>query len=63
MPSEELLNKIRQHYNEARQLAKEMWIAMDNEGDNNNYYYFECGFVTGLNYQKSQALEKPSELD
>lgn len=63
MPSEELLNKIRQHYSEARQLAKEMWIAMDNEGDNNNYYYFECGFVAGLNYQKSQALEKPSELD
>ena len=48
MASEELLHKMRQHYSEARQLAKEIWITMDNEGDKNDYYYFECGFVAGL---------------
>ena len=63
MPSEELLNKMRQNYSQARQLAKDIWITMDNEGDKNDYYYFECGFVAGLNYQRHKALEKLSELD
>lgn len=63
MPSKELLEKMKQHYSEARHLAKEMWITMDNEGNNNDYYYFECGFVAGLNYQRLKALEELSELD
>ena len=63
MASKELVDKMKQHYSEARHLAKEMWISMDNEGDNNDYYYFECGFVAGLNYQRFKALEKLSELD
>ena len=42
MVSKELVDKMRQHYSEARQLAKEIWITMDNEGDKNDYYYFEC---------------------
>ena len=63
MVSKELLDKMKQHYSEARHLAKEMWISMDNEGDNNDYYYFECGFVAGMNYQRYKALEKLSELD
>lgn len=63
MVSKELIDKMKQHYSEARHLAKEMWISMDNEGDNNDYYYFECGFVAGMNYQRYKALEKLSELD
>lgn len=63
MVSKELVDKMKQHYSEARHLAKEMWISMDNEGDNNDYYYFECGFVAGMNYQRYKALEKLSELD
>ena len=63
MPSKELLEKMKQHYSEARQLAKETWISMNNEGNDNDYYYFECGFVAGLNYQRLKALEKLSELD
>ena len=63
MPSKELLEKIKQHYSEARHLAKELWITMDNEGDENDYYYFECGFVAGLNYQRLKALEKLSAID
>ena len=63
MSSKKLLEKMKQHYSEARHLAKEMWISMDNEGNNNDYYYFECGFVAGMNYQRFKALEKLSELD
>lgn len=63
MVSKELIDKMKQHYSEAKHLAKEMWITMDNEGDNNDYYYFECGFIAGLNYQRYKALEKLSELD
>ena len=63
MVSKELIDKMKQHYSEARHLAKEMWITMDNEGNNNDYYYFECGFVAGMNYQRFKALEKLNELD
>jgi len=50
-------------YNQAKELAKEIWIDGDHEGNSNDYYYFECGFVAGLNYQRHKALEKLSELD
>lgn len=63
MVNKDLIDKMKQHYSEAKHLAKEMWITMDNEGNNNDYYYFECGFVAGLNYQRFKALEKLSELD
>ena len=63
MVSKDLIDKMKQHYSEARHLAKEVWITMDNEGNNNDYYYFECGFVAGMNYQRYKALEKLSELD
>lgn len=63
MASKELLEKMKQHYSEARELAKEIWISMDNEGDKNDYYYFECGFVAGMNHQRLKALQKLGELD
>ena len=63
MTNKKLVEKMKQHYSQARPLAKEPWISMDNEGNNNDYYYFECGFVAGLNYQRYKALEKLSELD
>lgn len=69
MPSEELLEKMRQHYSEAQHLAKELWISMDNEGNENDYYYFQCGFVAGLNQgytlreKRLEALQKLSDLD
>lgn len=61
--NKEILDKIRQDYAIAKQIAKDVWIEMDNEGNDNDYYYFECGFVAGLNYQRYKALEKLSELD
>jgi hypothetical protein len=57
------LECIKSGYNSAKKLAKEIWLDGDNEGSSNNYYYFECGFVAGLNYQRLKALEKLNELD
>ena len=54
---------IQSGYSRAKELAKEIWIEGDHEGTPNDYYYFECGFVAGLNYQRNKALDKLSELD
>ncbi len=54
---------VQSGYNRAKELAKEIWLAGDHEGTPNDFYYFECGFVAGLNYQRLQALNKLSELD
>jgi hypothetical protein len=57
------LEAIKAGYSRSKELAKDIWIEGDHEGTPNDFYYFECGFVAGLNYQKIQALNKLSELD
>jgi hypothetical protein len=57
------LEAIKTGYSRSKELAKEIWIEGDNEGTPNDFYYFQCGFVAGLNYQRNQALNKLSELD
>jgi len=37
-------------YSEAKKLAEEIWISGDYEGTPNDFYYFQCGFIAGLNY-------------
>jgi hypothetical protein len=54
---------VQSGYNRAKELAKEIWIEGNHEGNPNDFYYFECGFVAGLNYQRHKALEKLSQLD
>ena len=54
---------VQSGYNKAKELAKEIRIEGDHEGTPNDFYYFQCGFVAGLNYQRLQALNKLSELD
>jgi len=54
---------IESGYSRAKELAREIWIEGDHEGTANDFYYFQCGFVAGLNYQRLQALNKLSELD
>ena len=54
---------IQSGYSRAKELAKEIWIDGDHEGTPNDFYYFQCGFVAGLNYQRLQALNKLSQLD
>jgi hypothetical protein len=57
------LEAIKTGYSRSRELAKTIWIDGDHEGTPNDFYYFECGFVAGLNFQRNQALDKLSELD
>lgn len=54
---------IQSGYDQAKQLAEEVWLEGDHEGTPNDFYYFQCGFAAGLNYQRLKALEKLSELD
>ena len=54
---------IQSGYSRAKQLAKEIWLDGDHEGTPNDYYYFECGFVAGINYLRHQALDKLSDHD
>jgi len=57
------LEAIKSGYSHSKELAKEIWIEGDHEGNSNDFYYFQCGFVAGLNYQRNKALEKLSQLD
>ena len=57
------LEAIKSGYSHSKELAKEIWIEGDHEGNSNDFYYFQCGFVAGLDYQINQALEKLSQLD
>jgi hypothetical protein len=45
------LEDIKERYNLAKKLAKDIWIDGDYEGDDNTFYYFQCGFVAGMNYK------------
>jgi len=63
MINQEVLNKMREQYDKAKALAKEIWDDGDHEGTPNDFYYFQCGFAAGLNYQRLQALNKLSQLD
>lgn len=54
---------VQSGYDSAKELAREIWLQGDHEGNDNEFYYFQCGFVAGLNYQRNQALNKLSELD
>ena len=58
---------VQSGYNRAKELAKTIWIEGDHEGTPNDFYYFQCGFVAGLNYESQQkrleALQKLSDLD
>ena len=57
------LEAIKSGYSHSKELAKEIWIEGDHEGNSNDFYYFQCGFVAGLNYQRNKALDKLSQLD
>jgi len=50
MKSDEL-EIIRTKYEQAKKLAEEVWIDGDYEGNDNEFYYFQCGFVAGMNYK------------
>ena len=45
------LDIIKERYESAKKLAKELWLDGDHEGTPNDFYYFQCGFVAGMNYK------------
>jgi hypothetical protein len=48
MIDQEVLNKMREQYEKAKALAKEVWDDGDYEGNVGDQYYFEAGFIAGL---------------
>jgi hypothetical protein len=42
---------IKEKYEGAKKLAQELWLDGDHEGTPNDFYYFQCGFVAGMNYK------------
>jgi hypothetical protein len=53
-PTDELLEIIRTKYERAKKLAEEVWIDGDYEGNDNEFYYFQCGFAAGINYENTK---------
>lgn len=45
------LDIIKERYESAKKLAQELWLDGDHEGNDNDFYYFQCGFVAGMNYK------------
>jgi hypothetical protein len=50
----EKLEIIKQKYEKAKELAIEFWLDGDHEGNDNDFYYFQCGFVAGMNYENTK---------
>jgi len=48
-----MLEDIKENYERAKKLAREIWFDGDNEGNSNDYYYFQCGFIAGFCYADS----------
>ena len=57
MIDQEVLNKMKEQYDKAKALAKEIWDDGDHEGNTNDQYYFEAGFIAGLACGLKQNLE------
>lgn len=51
---QEQLEYIKQIYKNAKKIAQEVWLDGDYEGTPNDFYYFQCGFAAGLNYENFQ---------
>lgn len=55
---EQMLEVIKRDYEAARKLAREIWLISDADGNNNDRYFYECGFVAGLNYNIDGSLRE-----
>ena len=49
---------IKDEYEAALKLAREIWIVSDSDGNSNDKYFFEYGFVSGLKYNIDGSLRK-----
>jgi|688.fasta_scaffold622455_2 hypothetical protein len=57
MINQEVLNKMREQYEKAKALAEKAWEDGDHEGDVDEQYYFETGFMAGLSCGLKQNKE------
>ena len=57
MINQEVLEKMKEQYAKAKALAEKAWEDGDHEGDVNEQYYFEKGFIAGLTCGLKQNLE------
>lgn len=55
---QEQLEYIREKYENAKKIAQEVWLDGNYEGTPNDFYYFQCGFAAGMNYEDNQKMEK-----
>lgn len=58
MINQEILEKIKEQYEKSKTLAKDAWDEGDHEGDSNDRYYFETGFIAGLACGLKRNLEE-----
>ncbi len=61
MTNKEILEKIKEQYEKTKALAKDTWDEGDHEGDSNDRYYFETGFIAGLSCVLKQDLEEKAK--
>ena len=56
---------IQSGYSRAKDIAIELWLesGLGDPEDDNNFYYFQCGFVAGMNYERQQSLQKLTDHD
>jgi len=47
---------IKERYESAKKLAEELRLDCDNKETPNDFYYFQCGFVAGMNYKDYTEL-------
>jgi hypothetical protein len=52
--SSDKLEVIKENYESAKKLAQTLWLDGDYQGNDNDFYYFECGFVAGMNYENTK---------
>jgi hypothetical protein len=55
--SSDKLEVIKENYEIAKKLAQTLWLDGDYEGNANDFYYFECGFVAGMNMKIQNKTE------
>ena len=53
--------EIALQYKRAQELAKEIWLGEDETEDAGSSYYFQCGFVAGMAYQKKTRRKNDSK--
>ena len=57
----QLKQKIQSEYESARRLANDVWVDMDNKENDNEKWFFELGFISGLNYNSDGTLRQRDE--